>query len=173
MIRSLAQVGVTCSDFQRSLKFYGEILGLPCLAVIDVPEDQVRDIYGIDPAKNKVTLALMRTGNGGFVELFRFEPLHGEHQKVVWERPGITHFSFNVKNLAAARKRLEAAGYKFVTPVKTNMGTDFIFLRDPDGNLIELLDMKLLYWPGQWLGGLMARMNMRGKYKELISKVKY
>lgn len=173
MIRSLAQVGVTTTDFQKSLNFYSGLLGLPVLAVLDVPDDQVVDIYGLDPAKTKVTLALLRTGNGAFVELFRFTPLGGGHQNVVWERPGITHFSFNVKNLPKVIERLKAAGVNFVTPVKTNLGTDYIFLRDPDGNLVELLDMKLLYWPGQILGGLMAKMNMKTKYKHFLSQGKY
>lgn len=173
MIRSLAQVGVTCKDFQRSLKFYSGLLGLPVLAVLDVPDDQVRDIYGIDPAKNKVTLALLRTGNGGFIELFRFEPLGEGHQNVVWERSGITHFSLNVKNLPKVMERLKAAGVNFVTPVKNNLGTDFVFLRDPDGNLVELLDMHGLYWPAQLFGGLMAKGNMKKKYKDLLDKVIY
>ncbi|MFH1538014.1 MAG: VOC family protein [bacterium] len=173
MIRSLAQVGVTCRDFKRSLEFYSGLLGLPVLAVLDVPNDQVRDIYGLDPAKNKVTLALLRTGNGGFVELFRFEPLGEGHQRVVWEKSGITHFSLDVKNLPKVMERLEKAGVKFVCPVKNNLGTDFVFLRDPDGNLLELLDMKHMYWPARWLGGVMARMNMKTKYKNLISKLEY
>lgn len=173
MIRSLAQVGVTCNDFKRSLEFYCGILGLPVLAVLDVPPDQVRDIYGLDPDKTKVTLALLRTGNGGFLELFRFTPLGGAHQDVVWEKPGITHFSFDVKNLPAVMERLKAAGVNFVTPAKNNLGTDFIFLRDPDNNLVELLDMKHMYWPARWFGGIMSRMNMRGKYKGLVSELKY
>jgi catechol 2,3-dioxygenase-like lactoylglutathione lyase family enzyme len=172
MIRSLAQVGVTCVDFQRSLNFYSGLLGLPILEVIEVPDDQVLDIYGIDPAKHKVTLALLRTGNGGFIELFKFEPLHEGHQRVVWERSGITHFSLNVKNLPNVMKRLEAAGVKFVTPVKNNLGTDFVFLRDPDGNLVELLDMHGLYWPAQVLGGLIAKMNMKKKYGRLVTTKK-
>lgn len=172
MIRSLAQVGVTCSDFDRSLNFYSGLLGLPILEVIDVPPDQVSDIYGCDPAAYKVTLALLRTGNGAFVELFRFQPLGGEHQHVVWERPGITHFSFNVKNLPAVMKRLQAAGVEFVSKVHTNLGTDFVFLRDPDGNLVELLDMKAMYWPGQILGGVLAGINMKKKYGKLVTAKK-
>lgn len=171
MVRSLAQVGITCSDIQKSLEFYTGILGLPLLEALDVPEDQVRDIYGLDK-NTKVTLFLLRTGNGGFVELFRFEPLGGGHQHVVWERPGLTHFALDVKNLPAVMKKLESHGIKFVTPVKTNLGTDFIFTRDPDGNLLELIDMKALYWPGRLLGGVLAKMNMKTKYKNLFQAVR-
>ena len=169
MIRSLAQVGLTCVDFERSLNFYSGLLGLPVLEMMDVPGDGVRDIYGLDPAKTKVKLALLRTGNGAFVELFQFQPLDGAHQRVVWERPGITHFSFNVKNLPAVMKRLRAAGVEFVCDVKTSLGTDYVFLHDPDGNRVELLDMKRLYWPGQLFGGLIAKMNMKKKYGRMIT----
>ena len=48
MIRSLAQVGITCSNIEKSLEFYNGILGLPLLEALDVPEDQVRDIYGLN-----------------------------------------------------------------------------------------------------------------------------
>lgn len=172
MVRSLAQVGITCTDIEKSLHFYTKILGIPLLEALDVPDDQVAAIYGLDPSKTKVTLFLLRTGNGGFVELFRFDPLAGPHQDVVWEKPGITHFSLDVKNLPAVMKRLESEGIKFVTPVKTNLGTDFVFTRDPDGNLLELIDMKLLYWPGRLFGGLLAKINMATKYKNLISDVR-
>ncbi len=171
MVRSLAQVGITCQNIERSLHFYNKILGLPLLEAIDVPEDQVRDIYGLQDG-TKVTLFLLRTGNGGFIELFRFIPLAGEHQKVVWNRPGITHLALDVKNLPAVIKRLEKEGIKFICPVKCNLGTDFIFTRDPDGNLVELIDMKKLYWPARILGGLIAKINMKTKYKNLYNDIK-
>ncbi|MFA6451352.1 MAG: VOC family protein [bacterium] len=170
MVRSLAQVGITCSDIQKSLEFYNGILGLPLLEAIDVPEDQRRDIYGTPP-DTKVTLFLLRTGNGGFVELFRFQPLGGEHQKVVWNRPGITHFALDVKNLPEVIKKLKEKGIEMICPVKCNLGTDFVFTRDPDGNLVELIDMKKLYWPGRLLGGVVANMNMKKKYKNLYKDV--
>lgn len=172
MVRSLAQVGITCTDVDKSLHFYNEILGIPLLEAFDVSDDQVKDIYGLDPEKNKVTLFLLRTGNGGFVELFRFTPLAGGHQSVVWEKPGITHLALDVKNLPAIMKRLEAEGVSFVCPVKTNLGTDFVFTRDPDGNLVELIDMKMLYWPGRLLGGVLAKLNGKTKYKNLREDVR-
>jgi len=171
MVRSLAQVGITCSDIEKSLKFYTEILGLPLLEAIYVPEDQKRDIYGLTD-NTEVTLYLLRTGNGGFIELFHFSPLGGPHQKVVWNRPGITHFALDVKNLPEVMKRLKAQGVDTICPVKNNLGTDFVFTRDPDGNLMELIDMKKLYWPGRLLGGVIAKMNMKSKYKNLYGDIK-
>ncbi|HOX28320.1 MAG TPA: VOC family protein [bacterium] len=170
MVRSLAQVGITCTNMDEMLKFYHGILGLPLLEAIDVPEDQVRDVYGLTDG-TKVTLFLFRTGNGGFVELFRFEPLGGGHQDVVWNRPGITHLALDVKNLPRVMEKLKSNGIKFVCPVKNNLGTDFVFTRDPDGNLVELIDMKKLYWPGRVLGGVLAKMNSKGKYKNLYKDV--
>ncbi len=171
MVRSLAQVGITCTDIEKSMKFYHGILGLPLLEGIDVPEDQRRDIYGLKD-DTKVTLFLFRTGNGGFIELFKFDPIGGPHQDVVWNRPGITHLALDVKNLPEVMKRLNAAGIEFVCPVKNNLGTDFVFTRDPDGNLVELIDMKGLYWPARILGGVIAKMGMKTKYKNLYKMVR-
>jgi catechol 2,3-dioxygenase-like lactoylglutathione lyase family enzyme len=171
MVRSLAQVGITCSDIEKMLKFYRDILGLPLLEAITVPEDQVRDIYGLTDG-TKVTFFLLRTGNGGFVELFNFQPLAGPHQNVVWNRPGITHLALDVKNLPAVMKRLEKQGIHTICPVKTNLGTDFVFTRDPEGNLLELIDMKKLYWPGRLLGGVIAKINAKTKYKNLYEDIR-
>ncbi len=171
MVRSLAQVGITCTDIERSLKFYTETLGLPLLEAIYVPEDQRRDIYGVTK-DTEVTLYLLRTGNGGFVELFHFTPLAGPHQDVVWNKPGITHFALDVKNLPGTMRKLKEQGIEFICPVKCNLGTDFVFTRDPDGNLLELIDMKKLYWPGRILGGIIAKMNMKTKYKNLYRDIK-
>jgi catechol 2,3-dioxygenase-like lactoylglutathione lyase family enzyme len=171
MVRSLAQVGITCADITKSLEFYHDVLGLPLLEAIDVPFDQRRDIYGVGE-ETKVTLFLLRTGNGGFVELFNFDPLVGPHQDVVWNRAGITHLALDVKNLPAVMKKLQEKGIKFVCPVKCNLGTDFIFTRDPDGNLVELIDMKKLYWPARIVGGLLAKINTKTKYKDLYERIK-
>ncbi len=141
------------------------------MEALDVPEDQVRDIYGLEDG-TKVTLFLLRTGNGGFVELFHFQPLGGEHQKVVWNRPGITHLALDVKKLPKVMERLKREGIEFICPVKNNLGTDFVFTRDPDGNLVELIDMKKLYWPGRILGGILAKINTRGKYRTLYEDIK-
>jgi hypothetical protein len=42
--------------------------------------------------------------------------------------------------------------------------TEFSFVLDPDGHLVEFIDMKLLYLANKLLGGVIGWLNMRGKY---------
>jgi len=47
---------------------------------------------------------------------------------------GITHIALAIENVAAMRAALDAAG----VPISGTRGTAALFVRDPDGNVIEL-----------------------------------
>ena len=53
--------------------------------------------------------------------------------------PGITHIALSCPDIAAAARAIEAAGFTVKDgPIKFPHGSQAIFLRDPDGVVIEL-----------------------------------
>ena len=107
-------VSVPTDDFEASMRFYGEVLGLPCVAR-----------YGAKPGAEfqagHLTLAVLQ--NDAFGAPFR---------------PNTMPIAFRLADVAAARERLEAAGVTFVTETfDSRVCLQAIFL-DLAGNPLDL-----------------------------------
>ncbi|WP_028469170.1 VOC family protein [Neptunomonas japonica] len=66
----------------------------------------------------------------------------GKKQNVLMDVPdkhtGFTHIALEVTDLAAAQAYLESISYTITEgPIVTPQGASFIFIRDPDDNVIE------------------------------------
>jgi len=100
------------------------------------------------------------------LEIFEFTPQQPA-QEVVWSRVGMTHISFDVKNSYKWHDYLVKQGVEIVSEVeKSKHGHTFFFVKDCDGNLIELIDLKVRYPALKYLGWLGGWLFRRGMYKE-------
>ena len=108
---------------------------------------------------------------GGVIEIFEFQPQQ-ESIDVPWNRVGLTHFSLNVRNVHKWRDHLVRKGVEIVSPPEQSpRGHWFFFVKDMDGNLIELMDLGLMHYVLGYAGMLAAGpvgelAFRRGRYKE-------
>jgi len=172
--RSFSHVGITVSNFNRAVKFYWEIFGCPLVGVADTPPDRLRSFFGVDPslelgAPPACKIGWLRVPGGGVLEIFEFTP-QLPPSTVRWNQIGLTHISFNVRNLRGWHDYLVSRGVECVSkPERSPRGHSFFFARDFDGNLIELMDLGYMYYVLGWLGplgGLLFRRGMYRKYYE-------
>lgn len=165
-IRSLSHSGVTVSNFQASVKWYYEMFGLMLIDEQTLSKEQADELHNLYGVKNtKIRLGFLRAPKGGVVEIFEFTPsLPGT--KTIWNKPGITHITFDVKNVPKWYERLSEKGVEFFSkPQKTGVN-EWVFLKDIDGNLIELIDLKANYFLIRFLGGIVGRIMSKGKFKK-------
>ena len=164
--RSLSHAGITVSSFNRAVKFYWDVFGCPLVGVADTPPDRVRSFFGIDAPAPSCKIGWIRVPGGAILEIFGFEPkLPAEH--IPWNRVGQTHFSFEVRNVHKWHAHLAASGVEIVsTPEQSPRGHWFFFVRDFDGNLIEMIDLRHMYYVLRWLGPLGGWLFRRGMYRE-------
>jgi catechol 2,3-dioxygenase-like lactoylglutathione lyase family enzyme len=164
--RSFSHVGLTVSDFNTAVRFYADHFGCPLVGVADTPPDRVRTFFGVDHPAPACKIGWIRVPGGGVLEIFAFEPKLPP-ERIPWQRVGLTHFSFNVRNLQKWHDRLQAAGVEIVSrPEKSPRGHSFFFIRDFDGNLIELMDLGYMHHVLNWLGPLGGWLFRRGMYKQ-------
>lgn len=142
----LHHIAIICSDYQRSKRFYVDILGLRILAETFRPE---RNSYKLDLAIDpRDTVpphdALAPDAAPIFprIELFSFPnpPPRLTHP----EARGLRHLAFAVTDLTAELARLAALGV-IAEPVRadttpTGRGNRFTFIKDPDDLPIELYE---------------------------------
>lgn len=164
--RSFSHVGITVSDFNKAVRFYWEIFGCPLVGVADTPPDRVRSFFGVDAAQPKCKIGWIRVPGNAVLEIFAFEPRQPAVE-IPWNRVGLTHISFDVRNLQKWYDYLQSRGVECITrPERSPRGHSFFFAKDFDGNLIELMDLGYMYHVLKWLGPLGGLIFRRGRYAQ-------
>jgi catechol 2,3-dioxygenase-like lactoylglutathione lyase family enzyme len=166
-VRSFSHVAITVSDFNEAVRFYWEVFGAPVVGVSDTPSERVRTFFGVDAPDPTCKIGWVRVPGGATIEIFEFRPCEPAAE-VVWNRVGPTHISFNVHDTDRWHRYLVDKGVEIVSPPERSPhGHTFFFVKDPDGNLIELIDNKhmraVLRWLGP-LGGVVFRHTMYKRY---------
>ena len=163
--RSFSHVGITVSDFNRAVRFYWDVFGCPLVGVADTPPERVRTFFGIDGPAPSCKIGWIRVPGGAVLEIFAFDP-KVPAAAIPWNRIGLTHISFDVRDLEKWYAYLQSRGVECVSkPERSPRGHSFFFAKDFDGNLIELMDLGYKYYVLKWLGSLGGWIFRRGMYK--------
>ena len=143
MIEGIHHVAISTGDIERSLSFYRDLLGFEQISRFGWEEgSEGADL--ITGLTNSSCSAAMLKLNNAFVELFEFStpsPGEGDPNRPVSDH-GITHLCVAVSDIDAEYERLKAAGMRFHCPPQRMGGsTRATYGRDPDGNVVELLEI--------------------------------
>ena len=170
--RSFSHCGITVSSFNAAVKFYWEVFGCPLVGVADTPPDRVQSFFGIiDPgvppgSPPTCKIGWIRVPGGAVLEIFEFQP-QLPAEAVPWNRVGLTHISFNVRNTQRWYEYLQSKGVECLSkPERSPRGHTFFFAKDFDGNLIEMMDLGYMHHVLNWLGPLGGWIFRRGMYKK-------
>ena len=165
-VRSFSHTGITVSDFNAAVKFYWDVFGCPLVGVSDAPVERVRGFFGVDAEAPSCKIGWLRVPGGAVIEIFGFEPRQPPVD-VPWNRVGLTHICFNVRNIRRWYDYLVAKGVECLSPPERSpRGHTLFFARDPDGNLIELTDLGYMHYVLAWLGPLGGALFRRGMYRQ-------
>jgi catechol 2,3-dioxygenase-like lactoylglutathione lyase family enzyme len=126
--RSFSHVGITVSDFNRAVRFYWDVFGCPLVGVADTPPERVRSFFGVEGTQPSCKIGWIRVPGGAVLEIFAFQP-QLPPSAIPWNKVGLTHISFNVRNLqrwhdywsarassASARPSARREGTRFSLP---------------------------------------------------------
>jgi catechol 2,3-dioxygenase-like lactoylglutathione lyase family enzyme len=132
-------LGQCVTDLERSKRFYCELLGFTFQREINPPDDMSAKLLGLDPPLGMTATYLVR--DGLVLELLHFD---APGQTRPYERrgmnePGLTHISLSVEDLEGLLAKI--ADYGGAVIADSDIGSG-VFVRDPDGQLLELLPME-------------------------------
>ena len=130
-------VGQCVSDLERSKRFYVELFGFVVEREITPPDDSTAQLLSLTPPLGMTAAYLVR--DGLVLELLAFAtgPTQAFRPREMNE-PGLTHVSLSVDDIAAVCTRIPEYGGEVIEA--SNIGAA-VFVRDPDGQLLELLPM--------------------------------
>jgi len=137
----LTHIGICVSDWERSLRFYRDVLGFTYRSELQVagePSDTLLRLQGVE------LRAIYLERDGTRIELLHYaSPGHGgDGTPRAMNRLGLTHLSLRVDNLAATLAALKAAGVHILEQTHIDIPAfeaAAIMITDPDGTLIELV----------------------------------
>lgn len=142
-IISTDHTGITVSNLERSLAFWQDVLGFELSHTAHQKGELAEEITGVAGAEIK--LAVLKTPGGHKIELLEY--LAPPDRKRVHLRPcdvGSVHIALLIDDLDAVLQRIAASGWKAagkpqILESGPNAGKRVIYVRDPDGATIELM----------------------------------
>lgn len=130
-------VGQCVRDLDRSRRFYEEVLGFEVDREIHPPDDPTARLLRLAPPLGMTACYLRR--EGFVLELLHFADAPGPATRPrVVNEPGLTHVSLSVADIPGVLARVPAYGGEVLSDTDIGVG---VFVRDPDGQLVELLPM--------------------------------
>ena len=136
-----SHVGICVSDLGRSLRFYCDGLGFETAERYELDSASLPGLERSLEVRDDVVLTSQLIVRDGLrIELLKF------HEPGVVGAPsqrrnqlGLTHLCFYVDNVDSAAERMLEHGGLVLDQTRSNLGTDIVFLMDPDGVRIELM----------------------------------
>lgn len=134
--------GITVRDIDHSLAFWRDALGFELLYRARRTGPFAEEVTGVADAE--IEIAVLR-GAGHKIELLQYlAPCDRAHLKPRSCDIGSAHVAFDVDDLDAALASIAEQGWQAVgTPQKiaggARDGTKVVYVRDPDGTTIELM----------------------------------
>ena len=129
--------GVTVTDLDRAVEFYGEKLGLDVVDRFEVAGPSFEAAVGVDDAAGR--FAHLDAG-GARVELVEYDPEGEESRDHEVNRPGVKHLGIAVSDLDGLYEDLPGDVETVSEPRTTSSGTRILFVRDPEDNLVEVVE---------------------------------
>jgi glyoxylase I family protein len=136
--RGVHHMALICSDVERTIRFYQDVLGFP---LIEVMEN--RDYKGS-------THFFLDIGNGNLLAFFDFPGLG--LQPAIEALGSVQHIAISTtpQHLESIRAKLDQEGIEYLGPDRGIANS--VYFKDPDGIQIELINEPLWTMDGRALG---------------------
>lgn len=144
-ILAVDHTGMTVSNVERSLTFWREVLGFELSHRAHHSGELASEVTGV--AEAEIKIAVLK-GYGHKIELLEY--VYPPDRSMKLERRacdvGSVHVALTVENLDAILETIAASGWKPPGRPQTltsgpNAGKRVVYVRDPDGNTIELMQL--------------------------------
>jgi len=143
-VRRLDHLAITVADTARSLAFYVDLLGLEQVEQHELPSSSIDTVFGLSGASGRSTRLCAPGTREILIDIMEMDsPIPGSVAPL--GALGGCHFALTVDDLATVVTDLRGKGVVFLSDPVTFHLTDgsvtVCFLRDPDGNYVELMQI--------------------------------
>lgn len=129
--------GVTVTDLDRAVEFYRTVFDFGPAERFAVAGEAFADAVDVDGATGRFAHFVL---DGARIELVEYDPEGDDATGAAVNQPGAKHLGLAVDDLDAFYADLDPSVTTLSEPRTTESGTRICFVRDPEGNLIEVLE---------------------------------
>ena len=138
-VRKVDHVSFTVGDLDRSVAFFGRF-GLTPLKSYRSEGPDVDEGTATEDASMDITWLRLPHADAPMLELIRYRNYPAE-RSALNSRVGAAHVCFEVDDVRSAWSALRVEGVEFLSePHTDDAGTQWVYMRDPDGNVVELIE---------------------------------
>ena len=119
---NIEHIGLYATDSAMLADWYRDVLGLRVTSRIE--------------KAGRLPVVFLQGADGAILEILPTQTADGDRGL---DRPGFTHLGLPVANLDAEKVRLEGHGVEVFGIRSTSNGWTIGYLRDPEGNILELI----------------------------------
>jgi catechol 2,3-dioxygenase-like lactoylglutathione lyase family enzyme len=136
-----SHVGICVSDLDRSLRFYCDGLGFEPAERYELDSTSLPGLErALEVPDDVVIVSQMIQRDGLRIELLKFaEPGVVGSPSQRRNQRGLTHLCLYVDDVDAAAERLLEFGAFVLDGTRASVGTEILFVMDPDGVRVELM----------------------------------
>lgn len=146
MITSIAHIGLTVSNIERSVAFYKHTLKLEYLGEMKMGGPETAALFKKEGCEARVAYLKPKNSTGPLVELIQFTSFAAQlHGSDLFET-SISELCFAVDDIDAETARLKKLGIKLISDPQTFDSTEYgfgksraIYFYDPDENILEFI----------------------------------
>ena len=141
MIKGFHHAAISTPDLERCIRFYTETIGGRVAWEFgwERGTPEADEVTGL---RDSATRAAMLKIGDTFLEVFEYSsppPAQRNGERPVNDH-GITHVCLEVTDIQAEYERLRSAGMRFHSAPMSQDGSSMVYGRDPDGNVVELIE---------------------------------
>jgi len=141
--RSGIAVGVVVEDLQKSLDFYTKVIGMVQVREFSVDVEKARRMGLSDGQSFEIkVLKLINSEDASEWKIMSFsKKSDASNQSFIPEKNGFRYVTIFVKSMKPVLARINKFGVKTMgeTPMMLDANRQFVSVRDPDGNFVELI----------------------------------
>ena len=125
MIKGIAHTAYNVKDLEKSIAFYSDVLGF-------------KKLFTMRHDDGKIMLVYMKVNENQFIELFPARSEQGENN----QQGSYAHLCLEVEDINEIASEMKEKGIKLdVEPKQGKDGNYQCWIKDPDGNRIEFMQM--------------------------------
>jgi len=130
-------VGITVEDLDRAVEFYSDTFGFEVLTRFEVSGEAFEEGVGVADASARFAHL---DADGVRLELVDYDPDGDEAAAESLNDTGAKHLGVEVDDLDSFYAGLDDGVETISGPQTTATGTSILFVVDPEGNLVEVLE---------------------------------
>jgi len=142
-LAGFSHVGIQVADLERSVRFYGDLLGLELVTRWVRDQDYIQELVGYPGVELNVAVFRL-PGSDAFLEILEYRNVERTPVDPSTANPGTAHFCLYVNDIESLYERLIAGGARSCSEIKSpnigpNKGGKAVYMIDPDGIRFELI----------------------------------